>query len=218
MQSCDNGGFRTLTYDIPVTSVPQLLALHDRNFIHQAYWSVLGRAADPSGETYYLARLRSGAHKLQILKQLRRSAEGRAFVPGVAGLDRAIKRHVWATRPIIGPIIRFFTGEEGDGAMHRQMRIVANVLGGMQADQASVPFELAALRMEQAALVAAFQGKGLDATVPRDRAQSDMSPPSPPPPLPPSLRLDPMPASLDSTERRILSSLRSFSSTRGAAA
>lgn len=203
-----------LSFEIPITSVPQLLALHDRTFVHAAYWSVLGRQPEPAGESFYLARLRSGVHKLQILKQMRRSAEGRAFVPAVAGLDRAIRRHVWATRPIIGPIVRLLTGEDGNGAMHRQLRVLVNVIGGMQAEQAGVPAELAGLRGDQAALAAALQNVTANGIMPQHPAHSDGAAP----PQPPSLQLAPMPTALDSAERRILSSLQSFPSTRGAAA
>lgn len=205
-----------LTYDSPITSVPLLLALQDRTFIHAAYVSVLGREPDPVGASYYLARLRSGTHKLQILKQLRRSAEGRAFVPAVAGLDRAIKRHVWATTAILGPILRFFIGEEGNSALHRQLRVVTNVLGGIQAEQAQVLGELARLRSEHSALATSLQGAALGGVAQHAPATADKSPLAAP--LPPMSRQPELaPIALDSAERRVLSTLRAFSSTRGAA-
>lgn len=206
-----------LTYDGPITSVPQLLALHDRNFVNAAYVSVLGREPDPAGASYYLARLRSGTHKLQILKQLRRSAEGRAFVPAVAGLDRAIKRHSWATLAIIGPILRFFMGEEGNGPLDRQLRMVTNLLGGIQAEQAWVLGEVAGLRSEHAALATSLQGASLGGGTPHAPPPTDRSPLSAPPPLPISRHSEHAPIALDSAERRILSTLHAFSSTRGAA-
>jgi FkbM family methyltransferase len=119
----------------PVTSVPRLLAPHDAEFIWTAYEAVLGRAPDPEGSAYYLNRLRSGVHKLEILKQLSRSSEGREFIPGVAGLDRAIKRHRLATLPVIGWLVRRLTGAEGNSATHRRLRILANDLGRLGAEQ-----------------------------------------------------------------------------------
>lgn len=89
----------------PITSVPEMLAPDGLHFIHVAYQALLGRAPDPEGAAHYLARLRAGEHKLMILKQLRGSAEGRTFVPGVAGLDRAIRRYRLANLPLIGAVI-----------------------------------------------------------------------------------------------------------------
>ena len=206
-----------VNYDSPITSVPQLLALHDRTFIHAAYVSVLGREPDPVGEVYYLARLRAGAPKLQILKQLRRSAEGRAFIPAVAGLDWAIKRHVWATLAIIGPIIRLFSGEECNSALHRQLRMVTNILGRIQEEQASLFGELAMLRRERAAPATSSQGGELGAIASHESVQADG--PSPTRSLPRGLSRHPehSPITLDSAERRVLSTLSLFSATTGAA-
>ena len=133
-----HGDIGMVESDGPITSVPRLLAPHDRHFIHAAYQAVLGRAPDAEGEAYYLARLRAGVHKLAILKQLRQSDEGRAFIPGVAGLDRAIKRHGWATIPIVGAAVRLFTGAEGNSATHRHLRILANEMGCLRAEQAAL--------------------------------------------------------------------------------
>lgn len=128
--------------DGPITSVPQLLALHDRRFILSAYQALLGRAPDTAGETHYLSRLRAGTHKLTILKHLRQSGEGRAFVPGVAGLDRAIKRHAWANLPVIGFLFRAVTGAEGDGATDRHLRILLNETDRLSAEQAAIAWRV----------------------------------------------------------------------------
>jgi len=128
-------GTETMESDGPITSVPRLLAPHDLEFIQTAYQAVLGRAPDPEGEAYYLARLRTGTHKLEILKQLRNSAEGRAFIPGVAGLDRAIKRHFWATMLLVGAVVRLLTGAEGNSATQQQLRILVNEMGCLRGEQ-----------------------------------------------------------------------------------
>ncbi len=128
--------------DGPITSVPQLLSLHDRWFILSAYQALLGRAPDTAGENHYLSRLRAGAHKLTLLKDLRQSAEGRAFVPGVAGLDRAIKRHTWANLPVIGFLFRALTGEEGDAATDRNLRILLNQFDHLSAEQAAMAWRV----------------------------------------------------------------------------
>ena len=111
-----------LTVSGPITSVADLLATNGRTFVHAAYWSVLGRAPDAEGEAYYMARLRAGRHKLSILRQMRRSPEGRAFVPAVAGLDRAIERHHLANLPLIGFFLAPFIKADRDSSTNIAMR------------------------------------------------------------------------------------------------
>lgn len=202
----NNGGFIMIESDEPITMVPRLLELHDRQFIQTAYQSLIGRAPDPEGERYYLARLRAGTHKLVILRQLRRSSEGRAFIPGVAGLDRAIKLHRRANLPLIGWIIRWLTGAEGNGATHRQLRIVLNEMGKMQSEQMML-----ARAIQHMAEMAEVAGKGL-ASAPASPPQfvvEEVKPTAP--------RLDDghMPEDLDSAERRLLSGLRLFAGKHG---
>ena len=115
-------GAAMLTVSGPITSVADLLATNGRTFIHAAYWSVLGRAPDAEGEAYYMARLRAGRHKLSILKQMRRSPEGRAFVPAVAGLDRALERHHLANLPLIGFFLAPFIKADRDSSTNIAMR------------------------------------------------------------------------------------------------
>lgn len=137
----------------PINTVPKLLAPHDRQFIHTAYIALLGRPPEPDGEAYYLERLRSGVHKLDILKQLRRSPEGRSFQPGVAGLDRAIRERRLANMPIIGLIVRFFTGAEGDSAAVKRLRILANEVGRSRAENGNAIAGLSAMVAETSHMV-----------------------------------------------------------------
>jgi len=58
-------------------SVP-LVALHDREFIEQAFLQVLGRKPDAEGLAHYLKKLREGQDKRALLARLRYSAEGQA--------------------------------------------------------------------------------------------------------------------------------------------
>src|ERR1700687_1686544 len=55
----------------------KLLGYQDRAFIRAAYWAVLRRAPDDQGANTYLRLLRGGAPKIEILKFLRCSVEGR---------------------------------------------------------------------------------------------------------------------------------------------
>lgn len=217
-----HGGIVMVEIDGPITSVPRLLAPHDKQFIHTAYQSVLGRAPDAEGEAYYLARLRAGVHKLAILKQLRRSPEGRTFVPSVAGLDRAIKRHRWATMPFVGSLVRLLTGAEGNSATHRHLRILANELGRLRSEQTALASAVDQLA-DRSAYEAAEAVPSLKPAQqhPQPGAPVSSPPPEPVPtaePSPPSLDPGPMPQELDSQERRLLGSLRLFAFANGAAA
>lgn len=136
----------------PITSVPPLIARHDAEFIRVAYEAVLGRAPDHEGAAYYLERLRAGTHKLEILRQMRRSPEGRNFIPGVAGLDRAIKRHRMANLPLVGWILRLYAGGESNSAIERQLRIVSNEIGLLRVQQADLCRDIAAIASRQLAM------------------------------------------------------------------
>lgn len=199
-----------LENDEPITTVPRLTAPDDRRFIGVAYQAVLGRAPDPEGEAHYLAQLRAGTHKLAILKQLRQSAEGRNFIPGVAGLDRAIKRHQWSTVPLLGAVVRLFTGEEGNGATHRRLRMLANEVGRLR-DQNIVLFEA----MRQLGGQTGGSWGGLAPYVPSGPTGGSVARPGA---SPASLILDQstLPADLDSKERELLDVLRRSAAVRGA--
>ena len=113
-------------------SLDELLFLADRAFVRCAFLTLLGRHVDPDGEAYYLSRLRRGYAKIALLKQLRRSAEGRLNDPGIAGLDRAIARYRRANMPMVGWLVRQLNGEEGDGTAARRLRAIENRIGALQ--------------------------------------------------------------------------------------
>ena len=73
-------------------SLDELLAWNDLDFIRCAYVTLLGRQPDHQGESYYAERLRRGHSKMDVLWQLRQSTEARSHDPGIAGLDRALRR------------------------------------------------------------------------------------------------------------------------------
>jgi cysteine sulfinate desulfinase/cysteine desulfurase-like protein len=77
----------------PVSTVEDLLNLHDESFVHNAYLSVLRRPADPSGFASHLKQLRAGADKEQLIAALATSAEGK-FVTDehLPGLKQTIER------------------------------------------------------------------------------------------------------------------------------
>src|SRR3546814_1452446 len=74
-------------------SLEDLCRFSDANFIRCAFVTILGRQPDPDGEAHYLDGLRRGTSKLGIISDLRVSAEGNAHDPGIAGLDKALRKH-----------------------------------------------------------------------------------------------------------------------------
>ena len=88
-------------------SLPELLSWDDVDFVRCAYVTILGRQPDPTGETYYISRIRRGRTKEEILWQMRNSTEGRKHDPGIAGLDRALKAARWRRfNPFRRPMVK----------------------------------------------------------------------------------------------------------------
>jgi FkbM family methyltransferase len=109
-------------------SLAELFAWDDVAFVRCAFVTVLGRQPDTEGEAYYTDRIRRGHSKMEILWQLRTSAEAARHDPGIAGFDRALRKSRWE-RGRMGWLIRFFTRGEGDSAALRRHRMLINELG-----------------------------------------------------------------------------------------
>jgi Domain of unknown function (DUF4214) len=77
----------------PVSSIfftlGQLLEGDDKEFVGNAYWAMLGRSADNDGLDIYTALLSEGMSRIDVLQQLRRSAEGQAHGAYIRGVDAA---------------------------------------------------------------------------------------------------------------------------------
>jgi FkbM family methyltransferase len=61
-----------------ITTIETLLAHEDREFLDLAYVATLGRSIDESGRAFYLQRLASGVHPMQVLEELATSDESLA--------------------------------------------------------------------------------------------------------------------------------------------
>lgn len=83
----------------------ELLAYDDEHFINNAYKVLLGRAPDPEGHAYYLARLRIGISKPEILAQLIKGHEGRSRRVKVFGLNKAVRHQKWKKIPVLGRLL-----------------------------------------------------------------------------------------------------------------
>lgn len=115
-------------------SLTELLSWHDVDFVRCAYVTILGRQPDRHGEAYYTDRIRRGRSKLEVLLQLRRSAEGRRHDPGIAGLDRALRRTAWQRKAGIGWLFRLvWPQEESVESGSSQFRATMNALAASNA-------------------------------------------------------------------------------------
>ena len=106
--SINNIRISDMPLKIAANTLDELLAQHDIAFVNLAYRTILGRAPDTEGLSYYLKRLRNGISKLEIITQLRKSAEGKNHDTSLTGLDKAIKLHQYLKTPLLGAMLRFF--------------------------------------------------------------------------------------------------------------
>jgi hypothetical protein len=142
-------GAKVLTEAIPTAESPavprrssthiaktwdHLLVTHGRTFISCAYQTLLGRDPDPEGLRFYLGQLRSGASKVQILAQLRHSAECETRIQNQErpALFRRIDREIFKSRlarvPILGWLLRATLGLEGDTLLEKRLRRIEYLL------------------------------------------------------------------------------------------
>lgn len=110
------------------SSIEESLSWNDLDFVRCAYVTILGRQPDLSGQAHFVQLIRAGASKLDVLWRLRRSPEGKQHDPGIAGLDRALKRAAWQRRPLLGAISRVLDSDaDGGSPSDRALRVLTNV-------------------------------------------------------------------------------------------
>ena len=161
--------------------LPELLVLHDTEFVDCAYRTLLDRAPDADGATHFTRRLRLGHSKLEILWDIRRSAEGRRRLPAILGLDKALYRSALARRPIVGPLLAVLFGQEVETASARRQRAVLNEVARLRTqpdnpnpkDRPSGPNYSAARRPSVLKIDAAAMARVVTALA-RDYVQKDL--------------------------------------------
>ena len=99
-----------------------ILALQDTDFINEAYRRVLQRLPDERGLDFYLTRLKSGVSKTQILGELCRSEEAKSSLRHLPGLQLALIQNRLTAVPIVGRLVGFCLGIEGDTAPAKRIR------------------------------------------------------------------------------------------------
>jgi SAM-dependent methyltransferase len=91
--------------------VNELLQYHDRNFIQNAYRSILKRGPDATGYEAFIGRLRSGQmNKIDILARLRYSREGRSKGVRVDGLFVPAAIRQFYRIPVLGYLAQICVG------------------------------------------------------------------------------------------------------------
>lgn len=120
-----------------VTTVKDLLSLHDKNFIVGAYRAILNRAPDPDGMAYYLARIRGGVSKLEILAQLYTSKEGKTQKISADGLEKAVKRHLQLRKYLPNGLLQLIGGQTAQEKLQKKLRAIENKL---HADDANLQY------------------------------------------------------------------------------
>lgn len=110
-----------------ISKVEDILKLHDKPFVVKAYAAILGRTPDPGGLANYLAQVRAGAHKAQILAELAESPEGRRQSPGLPGLQNVIRRYGKRPPSLWARFMRRISRDDSEST-ERHLRAIENQL------------------------------------------------------------------------------------------
>lgn len=97
----------------PARSVSEIMRADGEIFVRWAYITMLGRPADAGGLAFYLRRMSEGKTKVSILKQMKKSAEGRAYHARLPGLGNAIRRAMLKRAPVVGPVYLWLLNGSG---------------------------------------------------------------------------------------------------------
>jgi hypothetical protein len=119
-------------------TLDELLTWDDVDFVRCAYVTILGRQPDQEGESYYTERLRRGRSKMEVLWNLRHSPEAPRHDPGIAGLDRALKRARWRRFPLLRQFTRGSGGQTGRVSSTSSIHVEARELSPLSDQLAAV--------------------------------------------------------------------------------
>lgn len=111
-----------------VNILDELISLHDQDFVQSAYQILLDRAPDPEGLHYYLARIRKGISKEEIVAQLGQSSECKSRKVKIAGLNKLIKHHRRLKTPFLGMFLRLLGPKKVERDIQQKLRVIENKL------------------------------------------------------------------------------------------
>jgi SAM-dependent methyltransferase len=103
-----------------------LLQYHDENFVRIAYQALLRRAPDEGGLEAYLALLRNGAAKVDVLGWLSDSPEGRSKGVHVDGLRLALLVRKIGRWPVVGHLVQIIAALWNLPTLERNQRVLEN--------------------------------------------------------------------------------------------
>jgi glycosyltransferase involved in cell wall biosynthesis len=86
-------------------TLDELMSWNDESFIRGTYYTVLQRAPDAEGLSFYHARVQAGVSKLQILGEIVDSPEGAANAVAIPGLREIITLHKLSRVPLFGHLL-----------------------------------------------------------------------------------------------------------------
>ncbi|MEB8537197.1 glycosyltransferase [Acidithiobacillus ferriphilus] len=149
MNSYSNTTQKAGIFDMPINrpsaasaTLDELLSYHDERFIYNAYHTLLDRAPDAEGLSYYLASLRSGIGKVEILAQIRLSAEGKSREIKVAKLDEEIRRHKLLKIPFLGTFMRITGIIQVDDDEQKKLNAIENKLNLLETNLQAILFDI----------------------------------------------------------------------------
>jgi len=104
------------------TSIPELAGLAGPAFVDNAYRAILGREPDAAGFAQQMAALGAGANKIEILGDLRYSAEGRQRNVAIPGLRPRYVLAKLGRVPVVGAIVQWIVAALSLPHMMRHQR------------------------------------------------------------------------------------------------
>jgi hypothetical protein len=114
----------------------ELLMHHDLDFVVCAYRTVLHREPDPEGRATWLALLRGGNGKVELLRRLRRSDEAQRIGEPFDGFDRLLRWQKYARIPLLGRIIAGLQPVDGPSLRAKNERRLEALLGQVLVEKA----------------------------------------------------------------------------------
>ncbi|UOF14017.1 methyltransferase domain-containing protein [Lysobacter capsici] len=123
--------WRSVSYTVPAKRqyvLGELLVPSDASFVETAYRTVLRRAPDPDGMTYFLEELRARRlTKVEILGALRWSEEGMAKQVHIDGLLIPFRLQKLKRKPIVGKLVSWAHALLRLGANHDRQQVLDTV-------------------------------------------------------------------------------------------
>jgi hypothetical protein len=111
-----------------ISSLDELLSLHGLTFVKWIYRTLLRREPDPNGMRFYLARIRSGISRVQVIAEIALSAEGKTRRVELSGLHRALRLYKLKSVLVLGDVISFLIDITRESPQQKKMRALEEEL------------------------------------------------------------------------------------------